>query len=171
MELVRSVSAEIRAADFAWHHCSSSHCDLQLQVPSPKTSHLVWDRRLPALDSACAPVTWRCPTKPPYLSCWEPQLVLPHSALCYFSFPGPLPKGTSEQSEQGSSHTTPGGVSPLLCHCSAKPAGLFTVTSPLTRSCFKTFWNTGWCSSVAREESLVVWLGPVKNIPKSKCNN
>lgn len=40
----------------------------------------------------------------------------PHSALYHFSFPGPPPKGTSEQLQQESSHTTPGGTCPLLCH-------------------------------------------------------
>lgn len=106
------------------------------------------------------PVIWRCSAKPPYLSCWEPQLVLPHSVL-YFSFPAPPPKGTSEQLQQGRSNTTPGGVCPLLGHCSANPTGLFPATSTPTRSCFKSFWNI-LCSSTTRQDSFLLWLGPVE---------
>lgn len=110
-----------------------------------------------SLQSSGPSLCFRCPAKPSYLSCWEPQLMLPHSALYYFSFPGPPAKGTSEQLQKGNSQSTPGGVCPLLCHCSANPVRLFSVTRTLTRSCFR---NTGLCSSITRQDSFLIWLGP-----------
>lgn len=105
--------------------------------------------------------------KTSYLSYWEPQLVLPHSALYYFSFPGPPPKGISENSYSKGPATTPlEGPGPpssiFLCHCSGKPVLCFPVTRTLTRSCFKTFRNVVLCSSVMGQNSFLVRSAPAE---------
>lgn len=98
-------------------------------------------------------VTCMCSAKTSYLSYWEQQLVLPHSALHYFSFPGPPAKGISESSYSKGAATTPleGPVPSLLqfFFVASQPNQFCSpVTKTLTGSCLKTFWNAVLCSSI-----------------------